>query len=159
MKMRTGHFTIAALAAILTSCAAGQNVEPASSAALTIPPDASARPGIAGSSTAPGLPGRLTQSEVVALLSNNTVSGVDANGRPYQAFLSADGEFRMRRGNVVEAGAWRAMPDGAICSTRTSAPAEQCYLLWREGNLIRFDRPNGTPVGSVTVLPGNPENL
>jgi hypothetical protein len=65
----------------------------------------------------------------------------------------------MRRGGVVETGTWRVMPDGEICSVRTSAPTEQCYRLWREGNLIRFDRPDGTPIGSVTVLPGNPTAL
>src|SRR5919199_700732 len=47
------------------------------------------------------------------------------------------------------------LPDGQLCSIRSTETTEQCYSLWREGNLVRFDRLDGVPVGSVTVLPGN----
>jgi hypothetical protein len=57
MKMRTGHLILAALAAILAACAAGPHAEPSASAALIIPPDADARPGIVPDSAVPAPPG------------------------------------------------------------------------------------------------------
>ena len=42
---------------------------------------------------------------------------------------------------------------------RRQDKGEQCYSLHRNGNVLTFDQPDGTPVGTFSVLPGNPQDL
>lgn len=105
------------------------------------------------------VPARLGQMEVVTLLSNNTVSGLDADGTPYQAYLAADGRYRMVHGGRGELGTWRVLADGRLCAVRAVDGVEQCHTMWREGNVIRFDRPRGMSAGEVAILVGNPQGL
>jgi hypothetical protein len=114
-----------------------------------------------GSSTPMVMRAHLTQSQVVTLLTNNTARGVDTNGRPYDAYLAAGGSFRMDRQGITQAGTWRVLPDGQICSALNNggAAAEQCYYLTPESNYVRYDRSDGTPLGTFVVVSGNPQNL
>lgn len=113
---------------------------------------------MAGSTVPPGTPMRLSATEISTMLANNTAQGVTTDGQPYAAFFSADGQERFREGNFADAGSWRVLPDGRFCSLlpRLSGNAEECYIMYRSGNAITFQRPDGLTVGSVNVVPGNP---
>jgi hypothetical protein len=115
----------------------------------------------AGTSMPVVMRAHLTQSQVLALLTNNTARGVDTNGRPYDAYLASGGIFRMDRQGITQTGTWRVLPDGQICSalSNSGAAAEQCYYLTPESNYVRYDRSDGTPLGTFVVVAGNPQNL
>jgi hypothetical protein len=131
--------------------------QPASINTVLVPVPVGQTASVAGT---PGLTvGRLTQSQVQALLSNNTVRGVDSSGRFYDAYLAAGGTFRMDRQGIAQNGTWRVLPDGQVCSILASNPTEQCYWLSHEGAYLRYERTDGTPVGAFVVLAGNPRGL
>ena len=102
----------------------------------------------------------LTASEVVASITNNTVSGAAPNGVPYYAYYLPNGQERYRFGNAVNGGVWHVMPDGRLCSqvVNLNGNAEQCYLLYRMGSQVGIWHPGGSFEG-VTVLAGNPMRL
>ena len=119
----------------------------------------------AGTSALPlAAPGRITSSELTALLSGNTITGIDrATGQPYSMLLGSNGQLRYRQGNVVDVGTWHAGPDGRFCTTRAQFPGrEECYWLYRTAtpSAIRFDNAaTGISMGTFTVLPGNARGL
>src|SRR5262249_26741427 len=104
---------------------------------------------------------RLSSTELAALLSDNTVTGVSANGRPYYVYFVRDGRLKYRQDDYRDGGSWRLTPDGRLCSTltRINAGVEAGYTLYRNGANFRFDRPDGNQVGTFAVLPGNQQNL
>jgi hypothetical protein len=136
------------------------------SAIATPPPAAApvvpAAPG-AGTSTMPGGPGRMTASETATLVAGNTATGVAADGKAYFAWFAPGGQLRFRQGDFADSGTWRVGPDGSFCTSmaRTNGGAEECYYLSRTGSAtaVRFERLDGTPVGTFSVLPGNPQAL
>lgn len=118
---------------------------------------------LAGSSVpvVPGAPMRLSADEIAAAFTNNTAQGVAADGQPYAAYFTADGQERFRAGAFTDVGTWRVLPDGRFCSalTRLGGGGEECYIMYRSGNAITFQRPDGVTVGSVTVVAGDPLSL
>jgi hypothetical protein len=109
----------------------------------------------------PGAPARLSANEIAATLSNNTAEGLTTDGARYSLYLSGDGQERFRQGAFTDVGTWRVLPDGRFCSSlvRVSNNDQQCYIMYRSGQNITFERPDGVTVGNVTVVPGNPEHL
>ena len=136
---------------------------PAMAGALGAPLAPSATTALAGSTVppAPATPERMSATDIAATLSNNTAEGVTANGLGYAAYFAANGEERFRQGAFNDAGTWRVRPDGELCSAmvQLNGNVEQCYLMYRSGNVVTFQRPDGVTVGSVTVVPGNPLSL
>jgi hypothetical protein len=133
-----------------------------------LPPDATKTPmPLSGGTTAPapvampGAPNRLSAGEIAAALSNNTAQGLTTDGAPYSLYFSGDGQERFRQGDFSDAGTWRVLPDGRFCSAlvRVSNDNQQCYIMYRSGQTITFQRPDGVTVGNVTVVPGNPDHL
>jgi hypothetical protein len=118
---------------------------------------------LAGSSVpvVPGAPLRLSAPEIAAAFTNNTAQGVSTNGSPYAAYFAADGQERFRSGDFSDVGTWRVLPDGRFCSTLTNlgSGAEQCYIMYRSGDTITFQRPDGITVGSVNIVAGDPLSL
>ena len=110
---------------------------------------------------APATPVRLSANDIAATFSNNTAEGVSSNGLAYAAFFSSDGHERFREGTFTDVGTWRVLPDGRFCSTlvRVSGNVEECYVMYRSGNTITYHRPEGVPIGTVRVVPGNPQGL
>ena len=108
-----------------------------------------------------GLPARLSNGEVAALLAGNTASGVASNGQTYYLYFMQDGRVRFREGDFNDAGSWRVSGDGLLCTsmTKTNVGVQQCYSLYRDGTNVAFTRPDGAKVGSFTVLAGDPQNL
>jgi hypothetical protein len=118
----------------------------------------------AGTSGSPGVPGaRIGEAETAGLIGGNTTTGIAADGQPYYAWFGPDGQVRFRQGKFVDAGTWRVGPDGRFCTTmtKTNGGAEECYYLYRTNSAtaIRFDRVDGTTLGTFSVLPGNPQSL
>lgn len=134
-------------------------------APIAPPPDDVA--GFAGGTSAPapiampGAPMRMSASEIQAALANNSAQGVTTEGQPYALYFTGDGQERFRQGDYRDTGTWRVLPDGRFCSTlsRVSNNNQQCYVMYRNGQNITFERPDGVTVGSVTVTPGNPQSL
>jgi hypothetical protein len=118
-------------------------------------------PPSSGSSTFLAAPARLSAGETLAVLSDNTATGVTTNGQVYYAYFKRDGQLQFAEPNYRDSGAWRVLPDGSLCSqlNKANSGVEQCYVLYREGNNIRFDRPDGGKVGAFTVEPGNVRTL
>lgn len=122
---------------------------------------------LSGGSTAPapvampGAPTRMSANEITSALSNNTAQGATTAGVPYSVYFSGDGKERFHQGDFNDVGTWRVMPDGRFCSSlaRISSDNQECYIMYRNGETIRFQRPDGTDVGRVSVVPGNPEHL
>jgi hypothetical protein len=122
---------------------------------------------LSGGSTAPepaGIPGdplRMSATDIAAALANNTARGVTTNGQPYTMYFASDGQERFREGGFGDSGTWRVLPDGRFCSalSRVSNRHPECYLMYRSGSAIIFQRPDGVIVGSFTIVPGNPEDL
>jgi hypothetical protein len=120
---------------------------------------------LSGSTVPPGVapttPIRMSATDIGSTLVNNTAEGVTTNGLPYAAYFTPDGHERFREGNFTDIGTWRVTPDGRFCSAlvQLSANTEECYVMYRVGNNVTFQRPNGTTVGNVTVVPGNPQGL
>jgi hypothetical protein len=110
---------------------------------------------------APNVPVRMSANDIVAILANNTAEGVTANGLPYAVYFAANGQQRFRAGDFADAGTWHVLPDGRFCSAlvRTGGNVEQCYVMYRTGNAITFQRPDGVTIGNVTVVGGNPQGL
>jgi hypothetical protein len=133
------------------------------SGALGAPVTALAAPPLSGGSVAilPAQPVRLSAPEIAATLSNNTAQGYAANGLPYAVYFDATGQERFREATFVDAGTWRVLADGRFCSAlvRLSGNVEQCYVLYRSGASVTFQRPDGVILGSVTVVAGNLQGL
>lgn len=135
--------------------ALGAPIAPAATAPLsggTVAPP----PGVA-----PNVPVRMSANDIVAMLANNTAEGVTTNGLPYAVYFAANGQQRFREGNFTDAGTWHVLPDGRFCSAlvRVGSNVEQCYVMYRTGNVITFQRPDGVTVGNVNVVGGNPQGL
>ncbi|HJT07521.1 MAG TPA: hypothetical protein VJ747_11370 [Stellaceae bacterium] len=109
----------------------------------------------------PGAPTRMSANEITAALSNNTAEGVTTEGLPYEIYFSGDGQERFRQANFADNGTWRVLPDGRLCTslTRVNDDTQQCYVMYKKGQTITFDSPEGVTVGNVTVVPGNPKRL
>jgi hypothetical protein len=156
---------LALLAACTTQASRPNDVvivaPPALPGALGAPVAPGTEPPMAGSTVPPNTPMRLSAAEISATLSNNTVQGVSANGLGYASFFTATGEERFREGSFNDTGTWRVLPDGRFCSTltRLSGNAEECYILYRSGTTLTFQRPDGITVGNVTVVAGDPLSL
>jgi hypothetical protein len=143
---------------LLAGCAHDSMTQPATA---TAPVGSSAPPaGISGTTAAPG-PTRMTAAEIESTLKNHTATGVARNGQTYYAYFGPHGQVRFQQDDIRDTGTWRIMPDGRFCSqmTRINDGAEQCYTLYRNGQVMTFDRPDGTPIGSFTALAGNPRDL
>lgn len=109
----------------------------------------------------PGAPTRMSANEITAALSNNTAEGVTSEGHPYQIYFSGDGQERFRQANFADKGTWRVLPDGRLCTSlaRVNDDTQQCYVMYKKGQTITFDSPEGVTVGNVTMVPGNPKRL
>ena len=138
---------------------------PDTTGALGAPYTPSANAAVSGSTTAPlanpNAPMRMSATDVAAVLSNNTATGVTREGQPYAIYFAGNGQERFREGVNSDVGTWRVLPDGRFCSTfvRLNNDREQCYVMYRTGNSISFQAPDGVSVGSVAVTPGNPQRL
>ena len=109
----------------------------------------------------PGLPTRMSANEITAALSNNTVRGVTTEGSPYTVYFGGDGREHFTQAGFSDVGTWRVLPDGRFCSAlaRVSDDTQQCYIMYRDGQNITFQSPEGITVGNVSVVPGNPDSL
>ena len=109
----------------------------------------------------PGAPTRMSANEITAALSNNTAEGVTTEGLPYDIYFSGDGQERFRQANFADSGTWRVLPDGRLCTSlaRVNDDTQQCYVMYKKGQTITFDSPEGVTVGNVTIVPGNPKRL
>ena len=133
-----------------------------------LPPTARASDGTQFSGTTspapvamPGAPTRMSANEITSALSNNTASGVTTEGLPYEIYFSGDGKERFRQANFADNGTWRVLPDGRLCTSlaRVSDDTQQCYVLYKSGQTVTFESPEGVTVGNVTLIPGNPKRL
>jgi hypothetical protein len=106
-------------------------------------------------------PARLTANEVFVLLTDNTASGIATNGQANAMLFRHDGQLRFREGLFKDRGAWRVSTDGQLCATlkEVDVGMENCYTLSRNGTNVDLGDRNGSKVGSLTVLPGDPQNL
>jgi hypothetical protein len=104
---------------------------------------------------------QLNAAEIYALLSGNTASGTASNGQLYAMLFRNDGQLRFREGEFRDRGGWRVSTDGRLCATLKviDVGAENCYALSRNGTNIDLSGRDGSKVGSLTVLPGDPQNL
>ena len=120
-----------------------------------------APPAASGSTMAEPSPTHLSSADVRSLLVNNTATGVARDGQTYYAWFSPSGQIRYEQGASRDTGTWRTLSNGSLCSlmARRKDKGEQCYSLYRSGNVLTFDQPDGTTVGSFSVLPGNPQAL
>ena len=138
---------------------------PALPGALGVPVAGDTAMPYSGGTVAPGIapatPMRLSATDIAATLANNTAEGVSSNGLAYAAYFSPEGRERFREGTFSDVGTWRVLPDGRFCSTlvRVSGNVEQCYVMYRSGNAVTYQRPDGVTIGTVTVVPGNPQGL
>ncbi|HEX6841424.1 MAG TPA: hypothetical protein VF113_07840 [Stellaceae bacterium] len=137
-------------------------------APIASPPSAGANGGTQFSGTTtpapvamPGAPTRMSANEITAALSNNTAEGVTTEGLPYEIYFSGDGQERFHQANFADNGTWRVLPDGRLCTSlsRVSDDTQQCYVMYKKGQTISFDSPEGVTVGNVTMVPGNPKRL
>lgn len=132
-----------------------------------VAPGMSTAPVYSGSSVAPApvaAPGsavRLSASDAMALLANNTAVGLTDAGIPYDVYFANNGTARFREQALVDGGTWRVLPDGSVCSRlpRIAQGTESCYLLSRYGDVILYHRADGLAMGSIRVVSGNPRNL
>ena len=53
------------------------------------------------------------------------------------------------------------LPDGQLCTqmARLNNGEDQCYTIYREGQVLTYDRPDGVRIGTFSVISGNPQNL
>ncbi|HUH83061.1 MAG TPA: hypothetical protein VLX85_00535 [Stellaceae bacterium] len=107
------------------------------------------------------LPVRLSAPELASTFSNNTAEGVSSTGAPYAAYFAGDGAEHFRAGSFEDSGRWRVLADGRLCTTLPSLGdgAESCYVMYRNGTTLTFAAPDGTALGTVTVVAGDPMNL
>ena len=176
LRLACAGAALIALGACADTVPTGSTNQPSTVAAapppstVVVPPPAVATPPVAaqpvvpgsGTTTAPAVvPARLAPAEIAAVLADNTVTGVAANGRPYFAYFARDGRLKFRQDEYRDGGSWRIASDGRLCSTltRINAGVEECYSIYRNGADFRYDRPDGNPVGTFAVQPGNPQNL
>ncbi len=118
--------------------------------------------GLSGSTTAAETqPVRMNSVDVQSILVNNTATGVASNGQTYYAWFGPTGQVHYEQGTVRDTGTWRTLPDGRLCSqmSRHQADGEQCYSVYRNGNVMTFDQSDGNSMGSFSVLAGNPQDL
>ncbi len=106
-------------------------------------------------------PAQLNALEVFALLSDNTASGTASNGQLYAMLFRRDGQLKFREGTFSDRGGWRVSTDGRLCATLKviDVGTENCYALSRNGTNFDLSGRDGNKVGSLTVLPGDPQNL
>ena len=141
------------------------NEPPVATGALGAPSAPGTVVASSGSTTAPiadpRAPMRMSASDIAATLSNNTATGMTTNGRPYAIYFAGNGQERYREGAFNDAGTWRVLPDGRLCSSlvRLNSNNEECYIMYRTGNTLSFQAPDGVSTGSVAVTPGNPQSL
>jgi hypothetical protein len=183
MKTRASRLVlmIAAMGA-LGACGSNDTLPPAvaapGAATVTPPPAVAVAPGvttgplIAGSLVGPPgtyvvvpssdgstavVPSRLSSTDIAAVVSGNTASGMTADGQPYYTKFRRDGSLTFREGsNYVANGNWRVTTDGELCSrlANVNFGTEQCYTLYRSGSGYVYERPDGHPVGNFVISPG-----
>jgi hypothetical protein len=133
------------------------------SGALGAPITTPAAPPLSGGSVAvlPATPMRMSGREIAATLSSNTAQGYAANGLPYAVYFDPSGQERFREGTFSDIGTWRVLADGRFCSAlvRLAGDGEQCYIMYRSGASVIFQRPDGVTLGNVTVVAGNLQGL
>ncbi len=167
--------TLLPAASLLAACATGSYYDEHRATAAPPPPppplpgslgvSPGASSSLSGTTVAPPLrttaPMRMSASEIAATLSNNTVQGVSSNGLPYAIYFAGNGQERFREGSFVDTGTWHVRPEGLFCSTlvRLNGDREQCYAMYRSGDTITFARPDGVAIGSIGVVPGNPNGI
>jgi hypothetical protein len=154
---------VVSTAPIVTTMPPGTVIATPPAAAVPVAPITPVVPGV-GTSAAPlAAPGRITSTEITTLVGGNTITGVAANGEPYYAWFAPGGQLRFRQGTFIDGGTWRIGPDGRFCTamTKVNGGLEECYFLYRTPSVtaVRFDRLDGTPGGTFSVLPGNPQAL
>ena len=153
------------LLAPLAACTSDMSpaTTPAGTTTSTVGPITTPPPPVASSGTTAAGSGPicLGLADIQTTLVNNTVTGVAANGQTYFAWFGSTGQIRFAEGSIRDTGTWRTLPDGQFCSrmARLHNNEEECYTLYRDSNFLTFDRPDGNPVGSFTILPGNPQDL
>jgi hypothetical protein len=117
-------------------------------------------PPLSGSTVPPPLPMRMSAPELARTFADNTAKGISSSGIPYAAYFAGDGSERFRAGSVMDVGRWRVSADDRLCtSLATLGSGESCYMMYRSGSTITFGAPDGTAIGSVTVVSGNPMSL
>jgi hypothetical protein len=86
---------------------------------------------------------------------------VASNGQNYAMLFRHDGQLRFREGDFRDHGGWRVSNDGRLCATLRviDVGAENCYTVSRNGTNFDLGGRDGTKVGTLTVLPGDPQNL
>lgn len=155
---------------VLAGCSsAPERASPAASASTAAPPvqtpgatvTPNMPPATSGSSTMTAAPIRMTPTDIRSTLVNNTATGLSSDGQTYFAWFGPTGQVRFVQGNFRDTGTWRILPDGSLCSQmrQIADNAEQCYSVYRNGNVMSYGRPGGSELGSFSVLPGNPQNL
>ena len=100
---------------------------------------------------------RLSNLELLTLLSGSTASGTASDGNPYYAHFQRSGRVDLHEANyAVETGTWRVTDDGQLCSalSNVNAGIEQCYTIYRSGTGYVYERPDGHPVGGFAIQPG-----
>ncbi len=114
--------------------------------------------GIAGTTARPLA---LTPTQIANTISNNTLTGIARNGVPYSIYFTSDGRQRFQQGNIRDAGTWHVTADGRFCWTfnKVSSGREECYVLYRSGDTITLQTPDGSASDTARLLTGNPEHI
>lgn len=113
------------------------------------------------------LPLALTASELNSLLSGNSMAGngkLNTPAAPYDwiAFYGADGTMSMRLkpewGGATDSGKWWITEKHELCRQfkKMASGKEGCWLIYREGEFIRFVPSQGVAVeGRGAIIKGN----
>lgn len=186
MPSLTAALALLAAAAGLAACSSSSDKQPAPppavppgpSAAAATPPVLPVVPGavvtapsvaiprnsgIAGTSATPvSAFSKLSAPDLQKIVAGNTAVGIAANGQEYWAYFDPAGTIKFRQGEFRDTGKWRVADEGQLCSTldKINAGVEHCYTLYRNGGSgFVFERPEGNPVGSFSVKPGDAYKL
>ena len=143
----------------------GSSYTPVSPTVTPLPPPSGSSqptaPGAAAGTSTPGSAVKMTPTEIQTMLANNTATGASAAGNTYYAWFGPAGQVHFVEGTVRDTGTWRVLPDGQLCTqmARLNNGEDQCYTIYREGQVLNYDRPDGIKIGTFSVISGNPQNL
>lgn len=108
----------------------------------------------------------MKKAELEALLTGNSLAGngrVNQPSKPYDwiAHYGSDGRIAMRLkpawGGSIFFGRWWMTDDGEFCRFfENKQKKEGCWLMYREGDFLRFIPSSGTAVeGRAVMIPGD----
>jgi hypothetical protein len=117
-------------------------------------------PPVAAAPPMPPPPQTLTAAEIKSTFVGNTQHGESING-VFLIYMAPSGAIRGKFDLGSDRGTWHITDDGKLCASWRGlfGHHESCRTVQRKGSVYLMIEPEGEVAATVTVTPGNSDNI